>query len=230
MIKLTSTKDIVRFVNILIYAEAGWGKTEQCKHAPNPLIISAEGGLLTLTDEDIPLMEINNIADATEVCDWLDMSKEPEKYTTVCVDSLSEIAEVLLSDEMKKTKDARQAYGIMHNEMSMFIRRLRAAHKDVYFTAKQKKVVAEVGGAINYMPAAPGQMLLQALPYFFDEVLVGRYGKLSTGEIYRYIQTNEDRQYTAKDRSGTLQKIVEPDLGKVIETIKAGKRLTQQEK
>ncbi len=227
---ITTTKGLARYANILIYATAGWGKTEQCKNAPGPLLISAEGGLLTLTNDDVPLVEIGTIDQATEMCDWLDMSKDASKYTTICVDSLSEIAEILLSDEMKKTKDARQAYGVMNNEMSIFIRRLRAAKKDVYFTAKQKKVVADIGGAITYTPSAPGQQLLQALPYFFDEVLVGKYGKLSDGTMYRYIQTFEDRQYTAKDRSGTLKKIVEPDLGKIIETIKAGKRLTEQEK
>jgi len=226
---LTTTKGLARYVNILIYATAGWGKTEQCKNAPEPLLISAEGGLLTLTDDDIPLVEIKNIVGATEVCDWLDMSNEPAAYTTICVDSLSEIAEILLSDEMKKTKDARQAYGVMHNEMSMFIRRLRATQKDVYFTAKLKEVVNDQG-ASKFMPSAPGQMLLQALPYFFDEVLVGRYGKLQNGTIYRYIQTYEDGQYNAKDRSGTLKKIISPDLGGVIKTIKAGVRLAEEDK
>jgi len=229
VIKVSTTKGMARYVNILIYAVAGWGKTEQCKNAPEPLLLSAEGGLLTLTEVDIPLLENMTIERFKEVSDWLDISREAKKYTTICVDSLSEVAEVLLSQEMKKTKDARQAYGVMHNEMSILIRRLIFMKKDVYFTAKLK-VLKTDAGVITYVPNAPGQQLLQALPYFFDEVLVGRYGKLKDGTQYRYIQTNEDRQYHAKDRSGTLRKIMPPDLGVVINTIKAGVRLKEQEK
>lgn len=225
MIKLTSTKEIGSNVNFLIYAEAGWGKTTQCKNVEAPLIISAEGGLLALSGTDLPVFEINNREDCNEVYDWIMMSAEANKYKTICIDSLSEIAEVLLTDEKQKSKDARQAYGVMFDEMSLLIRGFRDMKKDVYFSAKMKRVVDDASGAVTFTPSVPGQMLLQALPHFFDEVFVGRYGKLEDGSVYRYLQTTSDMQYTAKDRSGTLTPVAEPHLGKVIETIKSGKRL-----
>lgn len=225
MIKLTNTKDIGAFANFLVYAPAGWGKTTLIGTTPEPLIISAEGGLLALSGTDIDVFEIKNREDCNEVYEWITRSEEAKKYKTICIDSLTEIAEVLLSDEKGRNKDARQAYGIMFDEMSILIRSFRDLKRDVYFTAHQKRIVDDNSGAVTFTPSVPGNMLLQALPHFFDEVFVGRYGKLEDGTQYRYIQTNGDMQYTAKDRSGTLKPVVKPNLGEIIETIKAGNRI-----
>ena len=50
----------------------------------------------------------------------------------------------------------------------------------------------------------PGQKLGQALPYFFDEVLVLRAEKDADGNLARFFQTAGDYNFTAKDRSGAL--------------------------
>ena len=47
-IKLTNTNIIPQYVNLLVYGEAGSGKTTLCGTASDTLIISAEGGLLAL--------------------------------------------------------------------------------------------------------------------------------------------------------------------------------------
>jgi len=227
--KVLTTKGIKRFVNILIYSEAGWGKTFQCCRAPSPILLSAEGGLLSLSDQDVPMIEVQTMKQAMDFCDWLDTSKEATKYETICVDSLSEIAELVLAKELKGTKDARQAYGQLNMQMQDFIRRVNATKKDGYFTAKMKRETTPTG-AVRCYPSAPGQSQFQSLPFFFDVLLVGLEGKLKDGTRYKYIQTNETRQYNAKERSGCLKNIVAPDLGAVINTIKAGKRLTEQEK
>lgn len=224
-IKLTSTAELTPFANILIYSEAGWGKTTMCGTVEDPLIISAEAGLLSLSGTNIDVFEIKNREGCNEVYEWLTMSEEANKYKTICIDSLSEIAEVLLTDEKNKSKDARQAYGVMHDEMSILIRGFRDMKRDVYFSAKEKRIVDDGSSKVNFVPSVPGNMLLQALPYFFDEVFVGRFGKTEDGDEFRYIQTAGDLQYIAKDRSGTLEKVSKPHLGEIFETIKAGVRI-----
>jgi hypothetical protein len=220
MLKLTSTRDEGKAgVNFCVYGEAGIGKTTLCGTAPDPLIISAEGGLMSLSDQDIPVFTIKNRVDCNEIYDWLTSSKEAGKYQTVCIDSLSEIAEVLLTDEKKLTKDARQAYGVMNDEMAILVRAFRDLDMHVYFSCKMKKMVSEVSGAINYTPSVPGQAFLQALPYFFDELFVMRYGKLEDGTLYRYVQTQGDLQYLAKDRSGKLAKVTKPDITDMLNKI-----------
>lgn len=217
-INLTSTQQIIHHVNLLVYGESGAGKTTICGTAPDPLIVSAEGGLLSLADKDIPVFEIQKRADCDEIYDWLKMSKEAHKYKTICFDSLSEIAEVLLADEKAANKDARAAYGIMAEEMSILIRGFRDLDFNTVFTAKAKKVVDEATGAITFMPSVPGQQLLNNLPYFFDEVLRLDIGKDANG-TFRYLQTVGDRRFVAKDRSGKLLPQEKPDIAYIFNKI-----------
>ena len=62
----------------------------------------------------------------------------------------------------------------------------------------------EQTGSMLYSPSMPGQKLGQALPYFFDEVLVLRAEKDADGNLARFFQTAGDYNFTAKDRSGAL--------------------------
>lgn len=219
-IKLTTTMQIPHNVNVLVYGESGTGKTTLCATAPRPLIISAESGLLSLADQDLPVFEINTRNDCNEVYEWLEKSKEAkETYDTLCLDSLSEIAETLLASEKAINKDARAAYGIMAEEMSILIRGFRDLPYHTYFTAKTKKIVDEASGAITYMPSVPGQMLLNNLPYFFDEVLRLDIGKTTEGKTFRYLDTVGDRRYIAKDRSGKLAVQEKPDLQHIFNKI-----------
>ena len=212
-IRLTNTDTIQTYINMIVYGDSGVGKTTLTGTAPSPLIISAEGGLMPLKGKGIDVFEIKTRADCNEVFEWLKLSAEAKaKYKTVCLDSMSEIAEVLLADELALTKDARQAYGVMANEMSILIRSFRDLPYNTVFVAKTKKIVAEASGRITYMPSVPGQSLLQNLPYFFDEVMFMNFGTTAEGVKFRYLQTVGDAQYVAKDRSGALLPMEKPDL------------------
>lgn len=220
-IKLTTTDARIQHVNILVYGESGIGKTTLCATAPNPLIISAEGGLMSLRKFKIPVFEISKRDDCDEIYDWLKLSAEAKKFDTICLDSLSEIAEVLLSDEKAVNKDTRAAYGTMADEMAILVRGFRDLPKHVYMTAKLKRIIDDTSGAVTFAPSMPGKVMLDALPYLYDEVFAMRYGQLQDGTKYRYLQTAGDRQYPAKDRSGTLRPVERPHLGHVISTMLA---------
>lgn len=220
-IKLTTTKRVARNVKVLVYGDAGTGKTTLCSTAPSPLIISAESGLLSLRDFDLPVIEVNSVGDVNEVFDFVTKSDEAKHFETVCLDSLSEIAEVLLSQYKKEEKDPRKAYGRLSDDMSTLIRSFRdLPDKHVYFTAKIGKTKDELTGITSYAPSMPGNSLTQALPFFFDEVLCLRFSQPDeNGNSYRYLQTQPDFQYNAKDRSGNLKPISKPHLGEMFNSI-----------
>lgn len=227
-IKITTTDKIESYINCLVYGEAGVGKTYMCKTAPSPLILSAEGGMLTLKNHSVPVVEITDRSSLNDVYAWLQTSKEASKYKTICIDSLSEIAEVLLSEEKQEVKDPRQAYGVMSDLMTETIRGFRDLPLNSYFTAKTRKIVDELTGRISYMPSVPGQALLNSLPYFFDEVFVLQFGLTpktkdkSKRTKFRFLKTTGDSQYIAKDRSGNLLEKEKPDLTYIFNKIKTG--------
>lgn len=229
-IKLTTTKQSAKFVKALCYGDAGSGKTVLASTAPNPIIISAESGLLSISDKDIPVIEVNTLDDVQEAYQFITESKEAEQFQTVCLDSITEIAEVMLSQYKKDDKDPRKSYGALADHMSTLVRSFRDLEgKHVYFSAKMIRMEDEHSGISTFRPMMPGKNLVNGLPFFFDEVFAIRVGEETneeTGKVtkYRYLQTEPDLQYIAKDRSGKLDAVERPDLTFMFNRILDSKR------
>lgn len=208
-------------VKILTYGAAGAGKTSLIPTLPSPIVLSAEGGLLSIQDADVPFIEIDSMATLKEAYTWLTTSDEASQYQSVALDSISEIAEVVLNTEKKATKDPRQAYGAMQEQMADIIRAFRDLPKHVYMSAKLEKATDEMG-RILYSPSMPGNKTGQQLPYFFDEVLALRVEKDAEGNAQRALMTDSDGLWIAKDRSGKLDAWEPADLGAIIRKITGG--------
>lgn len=207
-------------VKILVYGHAGAGKTSLIKTLPKPIVLSAEGGLLSIADADLPYIEISTMADLREAYVWL--GEHGGDYQSVALDSISEIAEVVLNAEKKTAKDPRQAYGAMQEQMSDLIRAFRdLPGKHVLMTAKLEKTQDEMGRVL-YSPSMPGNKTGQQLPYFFDEVLALRVEKDAEGVAHRALMCDSDGLWLAKDRSGKLSPWETPDLSDVIRKIAGG--------
>ena len=203
-------------VKVLVYGQAGAGKTTLIKTLPNPIILSAEGGLLSISDTELPFIEISTMADLREAYSWLvDNAKD---FSSVAVDSISEIAEVVLNSEKKLAKDPRQAYGAMQEQMTDLIRAFRDLPMHVLMTAKLEKTQDE-NGKLLWSPSMPGNKIGQQLPYFFDEVLAMRIEVNSDGVAWHGLKCKGDNSWLAKDRSGKLDEWEEPNLSKIIAKI-----------
>ena len=216
-----STKDYAtNGIKILVHGQAGIGKTCLCASMPNPIIISVESGLLSLSSVDIPAIEVKTLEDLSEAYDWISQSEEARIYESVCLDSISEIAEVILSDEKGKEKDPRKAYGNMQDIMMDLIRSFRdLPGRNVYMSAKQERIQDE-SNRLLYGPSMPGQKLAQQLPYLFDEIFCYQIVKDQNGVPERKLLTQPDGISQAKDRSGRLDLLEDPDLGRIIRKIK----------
>jgi len=223
-IKLTTTKKAATCVKMLVFGQAGAGKTTLCATAPKPLIISAESGLLALQEHDIPVIEVHSLDDLAEAYLFVTTDKKGKAFETICLDSITDIAEVALS-ELKKScgADPRKAYGELSDKIGDAIRSFRdLPNQNVYFTAKVKTTTDNIGMAKN-VPSMPGNQLLLNLPYWFDLVLAMRIGETENekGEKiqYRYLQTEPDLYWESKDRSGRLAAIEEPNLTKLFNKV-----------
>jgi phage nucleotide-binding protein len=212
-ILLKSTGDLGdQGLKVLVYGQAGCGKTTLSKTLPKPVVLSAEGGLLSLKDDNIPYIEIKSMTDLHDAYAWL---QDSDEFESVVLDSISEIAEVVLAHEKKINKDGRAAYGEMDVQLSEIIRAFRDLDMHVLMTAKLEKQQDEMGRML-YFPSLPGNKTAQKLPYFFDEVLALRIEKDEDGKTQRALMCDSDGLWLAKDRSGKLEAWESPDLGEII--------------
>jgi hypothetical protein len=218
-ITLTSTKDsaAINGLKFLVHGPAGAGKTLLCATTGEPtVIISAESGLLSLRGVDIPVIEVKTLDQLYEAYQFVVMTEQGQSFKWVCLDSISEIAEVVLNHEKKVAKDPRQAYGALAEKMTDLIRAFRdLPGRNVYFSCKQERAKDEQSGAMLYYPAMPGNMLKQGVGYFFDFVFALRIEKDAEGTPARWLQTSRDYNFEAKDRSGALDMFEPPDLGAI---------------
>lgn len=219
-------------VKCLVYSRSGMGKTVLCATAPSPVIISAENGLLSLSrknlkrlhgiDEDIPVVKITSLDDLILVHSMLE-SKDANfsQFESVCIDSVSEIAELVLANALKQVGDPRQAYGELLEKMTHCLKAFRdLPGLNVVFVAKEES--NKDGHTPLHIPQMPGSKMGPRSPYLVDEVFHLDIGKTPEGESYRFLQTNPDVNYDAKDRSGCLANIEEPNLTKLIRKIQNG--------
>lgn len=220
-INIKSTKGLhTNGIKALVYGHAGAGKTSLIPTLPSPIVLSAEGGLLSIADADVPFIEIATMADLMEAYQWLTDSAEAKDFQSVALDSISEIAEVVLSEELKRNKDGRAAYGELNSVMAGMIRAFRdLPGKHVYFTAKCEKAQDEQGRML-YAPSMPGKSLTQQLPYFFDLVMALRVEKDQEGNTHRMLMTDSDGLWSAKNRAAGKLDMWEPaDLGAIIQKL-----------
>ena len=207
-------------IKALVYGKAGYGKTYLASTAPKPIILSAESGMLSLRGFDIPVITIKTVEDLTEAYLWALNSDEAKGFETVYIDSISEIAEVVLTNAKAQVKDPRQAYGELIEKMMMTLKAFRdLPGKHVVMSAKQSILTDSVTQAVTYGPSMPGSRLGAELPYLFDQVFQIGVGKTPDGQDYRFLRCHPDMQNEAKDRSGALEALEPPDLTHVFTKI-----------
>ncbi len=218
-IKLKSTADVqANGVKALVYGMAGVGKTYMIKSLPNPLVISAESGLLALTGTDIPYIEVKTFMELQEAYQFI-VSEHGAQFESIAIDSISEIGEIVLAHEKSINKDGRGAYGEMAVKIMEIMRSFRDIQgKNVMFIAKAEKSQDETGRML-YQPSMPGAKISQQLPYLVDLVMALRTEKDTEGTIQRALMCQTDGTWQAKDRSGKLAAWEAPDLSALIAKI-----------
>ena len=215
-----SDLDQIQGAKILVFGASGAGKTTLCATAPGKtLIISMEAGLLSIKDKDnVTAIEVKEASEIEEIAQLLESGKLD--YDTVCLDSVTEMSEILLASEKARSKDPRRAYGEVIEVMTRTMRRFRDLKIHVIFVAKEDKIRDEQTGVFHHQPMMVGAKLPVQIPYFFDEVLALRTFTEENEEgkkiINRWLQTTIGDNYTAKDRSGKLETFEEPNLTHVI--------------
>ena len=185
--------------------------------------------MLSLKGSKIPVILIENHEDLKDAYQFVTTNPKAANFETVVLDSISDIAESILAYFKKNPENnnsnPQAAYMSMMDHLLPLIKMFRDfPGKHVYFIAKAKRMKDEYSGITSFGPAMPGRQLGPALPYMFDFVLPLRIGETEKGTKYRYLQTQEDIQWLAKECSGKLKPMEKPDLGLLFQKVLGEKK------
>lgn len=229
-LRITGVDEYGTNMKVLFVGEPGSGKTLASSTFPNPVFLSAEGGLMSIARRFIPYVNVTSSDDLREVLVLLrqedpraraqllhDASGGQFPYPTcdtVVVDTIDEIQKMMMKERVKLTKKENfilQDYGWLNEQMQALIRALRNLNMNVVFTCHVKEVKDEEVGNVTFKPALAGQSadyITASVDLAF--LLKGRSTVVvedgqTKRKIHRTLQAMPDTQYPwIKDRSGRL--------------------------
>ena len=227
MIDIRNTGDLDNtYLNMLLHGPPGVGKTTFIGTSPEVLVLSAEGGLLSLKDRAIDFYPINRFDDLTEAFKFLKLSDEGKAYKSVGLDSLTEIQQICMAaicEEEGIEKPRIQDWGTLNLRMVKMIRSFRDMDINLIVSALSEDIEDEQNGILKTVPSVQGK-LKSTLAGYFDEVLYMSIKKDKEGEFIHYVQTKGTNKVVAKDRSGKLENYLQnPTFNSIHETIFGGK-------
>lgn len=226
-------------IKALVYGAPGSGKTSlagSMARRHKVLGISAESGLLSLQnirDEKgnvIPIdyVNITKFEDMEEAFKFLHHGKGKGVYEACFIDSLTEVQKVCkdhIMEQAKKEQMEMRDWGTLAMKIERMVRSFRDLPIHVLVTALEETEIDKASGEMRVLPSLQGSVQKQ-LPAYFDEVFFAYAKEVGEGEdrrIRHHLLTRNSGKYIGKDRSGKLPAvIVDPDWGKVLDTILGG--------
>lgn len=157
-----------------------------------------------------------------------------KKYATVFFDSITVASRLCFAWCQQQPEafnsngkpDTRGAYGLLGKEM---IRWLTVCQhipgKSIVMVGILEKIVDDLK-RVSWEPQIEGGKTAREMAGIFDQVITLQNFSTESGQQYRALVTNQDNPYgyPAKDRSGRLDALEEPNLGKLINKIRTGQR------
>lgn len=212
-------------VKSVLYGGPGVGKTPLINTAPRPVLLAIEPGLLSMRGSNTPTFKAYDHPKGVafgvdEFFAWFFGSNEVNNFDTLGVDSISEMAEAILRQELPQHKNKMQAYGNMSfRTMDILTKLYYTQNKNIVLIAKR----FEDAETKRKTPSFPGQDLKVKVPHFFDEIL--HYSMVPIGTIpgvmqeVKAIQCHETYDIMARDRSGRLNQYEQPNLQQIFNKI-----------
>ncbi|MFA9231838.1 MAG: ATP-binding protein [Microgenomates group bacterium] len=158
-----------------------------------------------------------------------------EKYESIFIDSITVAGRLCFQwaqgqpeamSEKTGKPDTRGAYGLHGREMLSWLSQLQQARtRSVVFVGILEQKTDDYGRS-SWVPQIEGSKVGRELPGIVDQVITYQELQTDDGVKFRGLVCTSPNSwgYPAKDRSGRLDQIEEPHLGKLLAKIKAGQR------
>lgn len=118
-------------IKMLIYGQAGTGKTTLALSAPRPLLLDFDGGASRLhLDHQKDTVQLKNWAECMQV-----MEEDLSTYQTIVVDTIGKMLDFIIEDVCKGRVPQINNWGTINQTFSAFCRKLHSLNKNIIFIA-----------------------------------------------------------------------------------------------
>lgn len=133
LIKKPTELVIPSTVKMMIYGQAGMGKTTLALSAPNPLLLDFDNGV-----KRVNMSHLDGV-DIVQVTSWADlkalMNEDLTPYKTIVVDTIGKMMDFIITSCCGTRQPQIKDWGRINQEFTWFTRALSALNKHIVFVA-----------------------------------------------------------------------------------------------
>ena len=137
LIKKSNEIAIQRNVKMMVYGQAGMGKTTLALSAPKPLLLDFDNGVKRVNnahlDDTIGIVQITNWAEVVQLLTQEVADLAP--FETIVVDTIGKMMDFIIAYRCNGRQPRVQDWGTINNDFKWFVSTLSGLNKHVIFVA-----------------------------------------------------------------------------------------------
>lgn len=137
LIKRSNELKIQQNVKMMVYGQAGMGKTTFALSAPKPLLLDFDNGVKRVNtahlDDNVGIVQVNSWK---EILDLLNYSRnELQEFDTIVVDTIGKMIDYIITYRCGGRNPQIQDWGTINNDFKWFTSSLSQLNKNIVFVA-----------------------------------------------------------------------------------------------
>lgn len=133
LIKKSAELSIQTNIKMMVYGQAGMGKSTYALSAPKPLLLDFDGGVKRINNAhlvDVDTVQVSNWSDAIGV-----LREDLRPYETIVVDTIGKMMDYIIAYKCPNRAPQLKDWNGINNEFSSFVRDLSMLNKHIIFVA-----------------------------------------------------------------------------------------------
>lgn len=131
LIRTSTELELPRTIKMLVYGQAGMGKSTLALSAPKPLLLDFDGGVKRINNahlQGVGIVQINSWIEATQV-----LNEDLSAFETIVIDTIGKMMDYITDHVTKGRAPQLKDWNPINQEFTTFTRKLSSLNKNIIF-------------------------------------------------------------------------------------------------